>query len=207
MGRIILPALVAFLLALGGTSARAVVQAKHAKPATVAHADSGAAHDSAHASAPHDSAAPPHDSLAVAHGAAGALPDSAAHAAAGANIHAAPARRANATGVPAVPSPIVADTGLAQRAEKAVAAQATPAPQERRLAKIFGNMSPKDAARVLLQMGDDDVQTILSYLGDRQAAAILVNFPPQRAALIGRAAMRPTGAPLASRGTAAPEGR
>jgi flagellar motility protein MotE (MotC chaperone) len=43
---------------------------------------------------------------------------------------------------------------------------------------------------VLEQMDDSDVRTILGYLGDRQAAAILGSFPPQRAAVITRLAMR-----------------
>jgi flagellar motility protein MotE (MotC chaperone) len=61
---------------------------------------------------------------------------------------------------------------------------------ERRLAKIFTAMQPKDAARVLEQMSDGDVRAIIAMLGDRQAAAVLANFPPQRAAVISRLTMR-----------------
>lgn len=66
---------------------------------------------------------------------------------------------------------------------------ATPAPPGR-IAKIFGAMSAKDAARVLQQLDDADVQTVLGGLNDRQAAAILAGFPPERAAAISRAVMR-----------------
>ena len=64
-------------------------------------------------------------------------------------------------------------------------------PAERRLAKYFGAMPAKDAAKILEQMDDRDVQTILSFVGDRQAGAILGNMPPTRAASIGRASLRP----------------
>ncbi len=55
---------------------------------------------------------------------------------------------------------------------------------ERRLAKIFGAMSARDAAKVLAQMSDGDVRTILSMMGDRQAAAVLSALPADRAARI-----------------------
>ncbi len=55
---------------------------------------------------------------------------------------------------------------------------------ERRLAKIFGAMSSRDAAKVLEQMSDSDVRTILSMMGDRQAAAVLSALPAPRAASI-----------------------
>ena len=58
------------------------------------------------------------------------------------------------------------------------------AAHQRRLAKIFSTMGAKDAARVLAQMNDHDVSVILNLLGDRQAAAILINLPAPRAALL-----------------------
>ena len=66
--------------------------------------------------------------------------------------------------------------------------------KERRLAKIFAAMQAKDAARVLQQMDDNDVGVVLGYLAERQAAAILGNFPPERAAQIGRQSLRSPGA-------------
>ncbi|HET7275494.1 MAG TPA: hypothetical protein VFI91_10065 [Longimicrobiaceae bacterium] len=53
-----------------------------------------------------------------------------------------------------------------------------------RLAKLFGAMQPRDAARVMEKMGDHEVQVILSLLRDRQAGAILSSLPPERAAAI-----------------------
>src|SRR5690606_15353812 len=41
---------------------------------------------------------------------------------------------------------------------------------ERRLARTFGAMSSRDAARVLEQMSDSDVATVLGYLTERQSA-------------------------------------
>ncbi len=226
MGRLILPALVAFLLGLGGTSGLAVVRAKHAAAKPAAHADSTHA-DSAHleaaAAAAHDAPSAA-DSAAIARGALAQLhgvpadslaaSDTGRTVAPGADLHAAPAHRP-AGGVSAVPSPLAANDSARHVKPVAAATPATAPIQERRLAKIFGAMQTKDAARVLMQMGDDDVQTILGYLGDRQAAAILATFPPQRAALIGRSSMRPASHPLAapatvpvaSRTGAAAEGR
>lgn len=61
---------------------------------------------------------------------------------------------------------------------------------ERRLARTFGAMSPKEAARVLEQMSDEDVSTLLGHLSERQAAAILANLSPSRAARLGERALR-----------------
>lgn len=58
--------------------------------------------------------------------------------------------------------------------------------QPKRISKIFAAMPPRDAAKVLLQMDDADIQLIMQALGEKQAAAILVNFPPDRAATISR---------------------
>lgn len=64
----------------------------------------------------------------------------------------------------------------------------------RKLAKVFGAMQPRDAARVLEQMDDADVRTILASLNNKQQAAILGTFPTQRAAVIMRATLRNVGA-------------
>lgn len=64
---------------------------------------------------------------------------------------------------------------------------------ERRLAKIFGAMSARDAAKVLEQMSDADVRTILSMMGDRQAAAVLSSLPATRAAAITKGGARAAG--------------
>lgn len=61
---------------------------------------------------------------------------------------------------------------------------------ERRLARTFGAMSPRDAARVLEQMSDADVATVLGYLNERQSAGILSSLPPTRAARLGELALR-----------------
>lgn len=63
----------------------------------------------------------------------------------------------------------------------------------KKLAKVFGAMQAKDAARVLQQMDDGDVQAILASLSNKQQAAILETFPTQRAATIMRATLRNAG--------------
>jgi hypothetical protein len=59
-----------------------------------------------------------------------------------------------------------------------------------KLAKIFGAMAPKDAAKVLEQLEDAEIQAIVGGLSDKQAAAIMQQLSPQRAAAISRAALR-----------------
>ena len=56
----------------------------------------------------------------------------------------------------------------------------------RRLAKFFGSMQAREAARVLEKMTDPEVETILTQLSDREAASILSNLTPERAAQISQ---------------------
>jgi hypothetical protein len=65
----------------------------------------------------------------------------------------------------------------------------------KRISKIFAAMPARDAAKVLVQMDDADVHLILDALGEKQAAAILQNFPAERAATISKNAIRGTRAP------------
>ena len=67
---------------------------------------------------------------------------------------------------------------------------AAPRVPVQRLAKIFGSMSPRDAAKVLVQLDNRDVQLLIGYLSDRQAAAILGSIPPERAAQITGSTLR-----------------
>jgi hypothetical protein len=65
-----------------------------------------------------------------------------------------------------------------------------PLPAER-LARLYGSMQPREAARVLEQLDDFEVRLILGHLGNREAAAILGNLSPERAAEISRTVLRP----------------
>lgn len=58
------------------------------------------------------------------------------------------------------------------------------------LAGLFGTMQAREAARVLEHMDDFEVQMILGQLGKREAAAILSNLSPERAAVISRSVLR-----------------
>ena len=55
-------------------------------------------------------------------------------------------------------------------------------------------MQARDAARVLEQMDDNDVRVILASLPNKQQAAILGNFPSERAATLMRESLRVGGA-------------
>src|SRR5262249_6126902 len=57
---------------------------------------------------------------------------------------------------------------------------------ERRLSKVFTAMEPKQAAKVLEHMADGDVLVILGYVGPRQAASIMAELPPERAAKLSK---------------------
>jgi hypothetical protein len=59
-----------------------------------------------------------------------------------------------------------------------------------RLAKMFGQMQARDAAKVLEHLDDYEVQVILGQLGNREAAAILSNLSPERAAVISSSVIR-----------------
>ena len=77
---------------------------------------------------------------------------------------------------------------------KPIAVALTPTAASAKLAKIFGAMPPKDAAKVLEQMVDVEVQSILGGLSDKQAASVLQNLPAARAAAISKALLKnPTG--------------
>jgi flagellar motility protein MotE (MotC chaperone) len=45
---------------------------------------------------------------------------------------------------------------------------------------------------VLEQLDDAEVQAVISSVSEKQAAAILQNFPPARAAVISKAVLRST---------------
>ena len=64
---------------------------------------------------------------------------------------------------------------------------------ERRLAKVFTAMEPKQAAKVLQHMADSDVQIILGYVGPRQAASIMAELPPERVATLSKLSMQAKG--------------
>jgi len=81
----------------------------------------------------------------------------------------------------------------------AAAAEPSPTPDEAppaaggpkmepaRLAKVFATMQAREAARVLEHLNDGEIQVILAGVGNREAAAILSNMTPERAAVISRA--------------------
>ncbi len=206
MGRLILPFAIGLLLGLGGSTGVVVTRAKSAHARAVAEAarkpkpvkpDSTATVDTAsHA----DSAVVAHNATAPADSAkSGAAP---ATAAAGTrhpmpvdtSKHAAVAVAAPPKGAAPTPAPVATKPAAAPAPAPNTAAPSLlpigPDLQQRRLAKIFGAMQPKEAAQVLEQMEDADVRTILSYLPERQAAAVLGNFSAARAARISSATLR-----------------
>jgi flagellar motility protein MotE (MotC chaperone) len=102
------------------------------------------------------------------------------------------------TAAPIVTPPKVAGkaASTAQKAAAAASPSVAAAPDsaveasERRLAKVFTAMEPKQAAKVLEHMADADVQIILGYVGPRQAASILAELPPERVAALSKRSMQ-----------------
>jgi hypothetical protein len=187
--------LVGFLVAFGASAAVVGLRAKPLAPvpaASAAHDSASGAGSTTHATAHSDTATK--ESVHVMRGA----DSSAAAESLAAGKHPAPAHESAPA---AAPSRTEAQVDAKPESAKSSAVPDSAAgagkqpvgfavSPERRLAKIFSAMQPKDAARVLEQMSDGDVQAIIAMLGDRQAAAVLANFPPQRAAVISKLAMR-----------------
>ncbi|MEP7383041.1 MAG: hypothetical protein ABI910_15230 [Gemmatimonadota bacterium] len=214
MIKLIVLAVIALLVGIGGGSAVSVMNAKKAYAADVAHkasvvadslalaeeegakhvvgethgADSTTAGDSAGAdgqvaegaSAAHGAATAhaPAPTTAPTHVAA-KLPKTYSRAVQTVESNGSPGTLPGAAAHPPAPSkPLV------------TSAPAPPTPGVAKVAKIFAAMPPKDAAMVLEQLEDAEVQSIISCLSEKQAAAILRNFPPPRAALISLAVLR-----------------
>jgi hypothetical protein len=93
-----------------------------------------------------------------------------------------------------------ADAGAARPAAEPAPVRARPAASPRaaaeeeddgengadQLARIFTAMQPRDAARVLSQLTDAEIREILTRMGARQAASVLSNMEPERAAILSR---------------------
>lgn len=102
---------------------------------------------------------------------------------------------APAAGTPAAP----ADTVVVP-APGSLAAPAAPptvpdtsasAVPDRRLARIYGSMAPRQAAEILARMKDPEAGEILSQLRERRVAEILGYLPPERAVALSRLVARP----------------
>jgi hypothetical protein len=100
---------------------------------------------------------------------------------------------------PALPAhsseaPMLAGADSVPAAIATAAAASRLGPEERleprRLAKLFGAMQAREAARVLERMSDSDIQVVLNQLADRQAAGILSNLSPERAAQLTQVVLR-----------------
>lgn len=57
------------------------------------------------------------------------------------------------------------------------------------LARIFAAMQPRDAARVLSHLRDNEIRDVLTLMAPRQAAAVLSNMEPGRAAVLSRSVL------------------
>jgi len=87
--------------------------------------------------------------------------------------------------VPSAPTIPVQQAGSPAPAPSS-APRATTDTSERRLAKVFTSMDPKQAAKVLDHMTDGDVQIILGYVGTKQAALIMSSMAPERVATLSK---------------------
>ncbi|NOT35597.1 MAG: hypothetical protein HOP12_15740 [Candidatus Eisenbacteria bacterium] len=153
----------------------------------------GAIADSTHVAA---------DSTAAAHGAAGATADAQAtgHGVAGASGEA-PAS-SGVTGANGLAEHAAAPVPLAWTPGSAPGADATAQTAGHassvviqtlhntegyaQVGRILGKMNPDDAVRILGFLSDDHVEGVLRSLGVRQAAVMMAQLPPERAASMSR---------------------
>ena len=190
MGKLIVPLLIGLLMGVSGGGFFSVYKASAAHAVAVADAKKhglNPAGDSTHASVGDSTAHPAGTDVAVApaHGAAHDSMPAAHSAEKPADAHATPsATEAHPTPVVTKPSTSATTAAPAPTTAATAPTAAETEAHQRRLAKIFATMGPKDASRVLTQMSDRDVSIILGFLSDRQAAAILTNLPAQRAAAL-----------------------
>ena len=179
MKKVIILAVVGLLVGIGGGTGRAVVL----RPAVVADSTAADSLDNdttaVIAAAPageHAPAAQPGDSS---HADSTVAVKDTAHAAVKEASHGAPAVD-TAAHKPSV-GPILVEKTASDSVQRS---------QVRRIGRIFAAMSPREAAKVLQQLDDNDVTTIVSSLTEKQAAASLQAFPPERAAAISRGTLR-----------------
>lgn len=197
MKRLLIPFVAAFGLSLGIATGVVIVRAPKKPAATTAKAAPSKPDSSHAAQAKHDTAS----AVSPLPGNVPNVPAAAAIAAAPGNtgtpVMLASAHTTSQNGEPTEAS-LGARTGLPTSNESKAPSAAAQIPAQdtlvgRKIAKVFGAMQARDAARVLEQMDDADVRTILSSLNNKQQAAILGTFPTQRAATIMRATLRNVG--------------
>lgn len=188
MKKMIVPIAIGLVVGLGGSVAARMMLGKEpaSLEASLEEAMGGEAADSSGAHATEN------DSTVVAHAdsVAGPIADSL-------GLRVAVAETTHVTGHPAAAAfganALVPGSDLQDAAAPATAGGAAlpeGALTSAELAKLFASMQARDAAKVLEQMDDFEVQVILGALGNREAAAILANLSPERAAVISRAVIR-----------------
>ncbi len=190
MKRLLIPFIVAFGLSLG--IATGVVIVRSPKPvAAAAKAVPSKLNSPNTAQAKHDtnSAESSLPGSVPAAPAAAITPGNSGTPALLASAHATP-QNGEATGAPPGVQKNVSTREESKAPQAAAQIPAQDTVTGKRIAKVFGAMQPRDAARVLEQMDDVDVRTILASLNNKQQAAILGTFPTQRAATIMRATLR-----------------
>lgn len=62
----------------------------------------------------------------------------------------------------------------------------------RQVARVLSSMKPADAAKIAAYLTDDQVEGILGQLGVRQAASLLTELPTERAAALSKRIMKHT---------------
>ena len=176
--KIIMMAVGAFVLGLGGSTA-AVFMTAPVKPAATAAADSAATHGAAVQGAGAKTGVAATDSI---HAASATPPLTPPQPAAESSIadHGASATPAN--------SPAT----LPNLSNAASLASADSPAGYRQVARVLSSMKPTDAAKIAAYLTDDQVEGIIGQLGVRQAASLLTQLPTERAAALSKRIMKNT---------------
>jgi hypothetical protein len=82
--------------------------------------------------------------------------------------------------------PVVKPVASPETAEALAKAKAEEDKKISRVARLYSNMKPEEAAPIMKELDDDLVVTILKKMEDEQAAKILTAMEPQRAAKLTR---------------------
>jgi hypothetical protein len=194
--KLILMAVGAFVIGLGGSTATIVLRSP-AKTTATAAADSLArtrADSLAHAAnrgpetaqAAAQVAATPQPATTT----PAASPDSAHGAPAAATAHGTPAAVTAAPG--RTPGPDAPRSPSATAVAGASLASTDSPAGYRQVARVLAGMKPVDAAKIVAYLSDDQVEGILGQLGVRQAASLLSQLPTERAAALTRRIMKHT---------------
>jgi len=190
--RYLIFAVAAFVLGLGGSTGVVVmttpVRLTAADSLAIAHADSAAAHPAAPAALPSSGAARPAPSATT----PAAPPQVSQPVTQSAPAPAAPAVATASTGGSPAPTPVRVAAPVENGIHEGRSQTAPDGESYKQVGNILLNLKPAEAARIVAYLTDDQVEGLLRSMAPRQAASVLGQLPPERAAALSRRLLVPS---------------